>query len=161
MPITNAREKFAHELARMLDAEHRFLEAMRQMRESATSEKLQTMLEEHMQQTEEQIRKLEQVFSELGENPERQECAGARGLIEEASKAMHAAGGAEIRDTAIVSGAIKVEHYEMTGYLDLIDGAQRLKMRRAIKLLTQNREQEVSTARKLERLAPKLNMAAA
>lgn len=161
MPITNAKEKFVHELADMFDAEHRFLEAMQQMRENATSEKLQTMLEEHMQQTEQQIERLEQVFDELGQNAERQECAGAKGLVEEASKMMEEAGTAEVRDSAIVSGATKAEHYEMVGYTDLIDGAEMLKMRKAAKLLTENREQEVSTARKLERLAPKLNQAAA
>ena len=46
MPITNSKEKFVHELADMYDAEHQFLEAMRKMRERATSVKLQTMLEE-------------------------------------------------------------------------------------------------------------------
>ena len=161
MPITNAREKFAHELADMFDAEHRFLEAMQHMREMATSEKLQTMLDEHMQQTEQQIQNLKQVFDEIGHNPERQECAGAKGLVEEASRMMQEAGSDEIRNTAIVSGATKAEHYEMVGYADLVDGAEMLKLRKAVKLLTENREQEVSTARKLERLAPKLNQAAA
>ena len=58
MPITNAQEKFVHELADMYDAEHQFLEAMGRMREMASDESLRMMLEEHMQQTEEQIQKL-------------------------------------------------------------------------------------------------------
>ncbi len=161
MPITTPQEKFAHELADMYDAEHQFLEAMAKMRQHASDEKLQTMLEEHMQQTEEQIQKLEQVFSEIGQAPERQECSGAKGLIEEATKMMQEAGTSEIRDTVIVGAASKAEHYEMVGYADLIDGAEMLKMRKAVKLLTENREQEVSTARKLERLAPRLSKAAA
>ncbi|TME72136.1 MAG: DUF892 family protein [Chloroflexi bacterium] len=123
MPITNSQEKFVHELADMYDAEHQFLEAMGKMRAQATDEKLQTMLEDHMQQTEEQIRKLEDVFAEAGQEPERQQCMGAKGLVEEASKMMEEAGSDEI--------------------------------------LTENREQEIATARKLERLAPKLGRAAA
>ena len=66
MPITNSQEKFVHELADMYDAEHQFLEAMGKMRAQATDEKLQTMLEDHMQQTEEQIRKLERLAPKLG-----------------------------------------------------------------------------------------------
>ena len=161
MPITTAQEKFAHELADMYDAEHKFLEAMGKMRDKATDEKLQTMLEEHMQQTEQQIQNLEEIFSEAGEEPQRQECMGAKGLVDEASKMMEESGTSEIRDAVIAGAAAKAEHYEMAGYADLIDGAEMLKMRKAVKLLTENRDQEVSTARKLERLAPKLGKAAA
>lgn len=161
MPITTAQEKFAHELADMYDAEHQFLDAMRQMRDNASDEKLRTMLEEHMLQTEQQIENLEQVFAEAGEQPQRQECMGAKGLVNEASKMMDEAGTDEIRDAVIAGGAAKAEHYEMAGYADLIDGAEMMKMRKAVKLLTENRDQEVSTARKLERLAPKLGKAAA
>src|SRR6266550_1628447 len=160
MPITNSGEKFAHELADMYDAEHRFLEAMGKMRGKATDEKLQAMLEAHMQQTEEQIEKLAQVFEEAGLTPDREECMGAKGLIEEASKMMEEAGSTQIMDAAIAGGATKAEHYEMVSYTDLIDGAEILNLRKAVKLLTENREQEVSTARKLERLAPRLGKAA-
>src|SRR2546421_5704094 len=161
MPITNSQEKFVHELADMYDAEHQFLEAMGKMRDRASDEKLQTMLEEHMQQTEQQILALEEVFSETGETAQRQECLGAKGLVEEASRMMEEAGSNEIRDAVIAGGATKAEHYEMVSYADLIDGAEMLKLRKAVKLLTENREQEIATARKLERLAPKLGKAAA
>ena len=161
MPISTPQEKFAHELADMYDAEHQFLEAMGKMRSKASSEQLQTMLEDHMQQTEGQIQRLDQVFAELGEEPQRQECMGAKGLVDEASKMMQEAGTDEIRDAIIAGGAAKAEHYEMVGYADLIDGAEMLKLRKSVKLLNDNRDEEVSTARKLERLAPKLGKAAA
>jgi ferritin-like metal-binding protein YciE len=161
MPITNSREKFVHELADTYDAEHQFLEAMERMREMASDEKLQAMLEEHIQQTQQQIERLERVFAEAGVPPERQECMGAKGLVAEASKVMQDAGSSEIRDAVIAGGATKAEHYEMVSYADLIDGAETLKLRKSVRLLTENRDQEVSTARKLERLAPRLGKAAA
>ena len=161
MPINTSEEKFEHELADMYDAEHQFLEAMGKMRESASDPKLQEMLEEHMQQTEEQIAKLQEVFSELGKEPERQECMGAKGLVAEATKMMEEAGSPELRDAVIVGAATKAEHYEMVSYGDLIDGAEMMKKRKAVKLLTENREQEVSTARRLERISPRLGKAAA
>jgi len=161
MPITNAQEKFVHELADMYDAEHQFLEAMGKMREMASDEKLQMMLEEHMQQTEEQIKKLEEVFAELGEQPKRQECMGAKGLIDEGARMMEEVSSPELRDSVIAGAATKAEHYEMVGYADLIDGAEMLKKRKALRLLEQNREQESSAARRLERIAPRLGRAAA
>lgn len=161
MSITTAQEKFVHELADMYDAEHQFLEAMGKMRQEASDAKLQAMLEEHMQQTEEQIRRLEDVFAEVGQEPERQECAGAKGLVEETSKMMEEAGTNELRDAVIAGGATKAEHYEMVSYEDLIVGAEMLKLHKSVRALTKNREQEISTARKLERLAPRLGKAAA
>ena len=74
---------------------------------------------------------------------------------------MEEAGTEEIRDAVVAGAAIKAEYYGMVSYADLIDGAEMLKLRRAVRLLTENREQEVSTARKLERLAPRLSKAAA
>ena len=161
MPITNAQEKFAHELGDIYDAEHQFLDALRKMREKASDEKLKAMLEEHAAQTEEQIVRLEKVFSEAGMSPERQPCAGAHGLIQEATKTIEEAQSPEIRDAIILGAATKAEHYEMVSYKDLIDGATMLKMRGAARLLTENREEEVKTARKLERAAPRIEKAAA
>ena len=161
MPITNSREKFVHELADIYDAEHQFLEAMQTMHDNAMDDKLRTMLEEHMAETRDQIGKLEEVFSSIDEQPKRQPCSGAKGIIEEGSRAMEEAGTDEIRDAFIVGGATKAEHYEMVSYADLIEGAEMLKMRKAVKLLTENREQEVRAARKLERTSPRLAKAAA
>jgi len=161
MPINNPRDKFIHELADIYDAEHQFLEAQQKMLENATDEKLRTLLETHIEETREQILNLDQVFQAAGEQPERQPCSGAKGLIEEATKAMQEAGSDELRDAFIVGAATKAEHYEMVGYADLIDGAEMLKLRPAVRLLTANREQEVRTARKLERAAPRIAKAAA
>jgi ferritin-like metal-binding protein YciE len=85
---TNAEEKFVHELADMYDAEHQFLDAMRLMHGVASDQKLKTMLGEHIKQTQEQIQRLAQVFSQIDQEPERQECSGAKGLVEEVSKMM-------------------------------------------------------------------------
>src|SRR6267378_868630 len=161
MPISSPREKFVHELADTYDAEHQFLEAMQTMHDKATDEKLKALLEVHMAETQGQIEKLQQVFSSIGEQPQRQHCSGAEGIIEEGSKAMEEAGTDEIRDTFIVGGATKAEHYEMVSYADLIEGAELLKLKKAAKLLTENRQQEVRTARRLERTSPRLAKVAA
>jgi ferritin-like metal-binding protein YciE len=161
MPISSPREKFVHELADTYDAEHQFLAAMQKMHDRATDERLKAMLEVHMAETRGQIEKLEQVFSSIGEQPQRQHCSGAEGIIEEGSRAMEEAGTDEIRDTFIVGGATKAEHYEMVSYADLIEGAELLKLKKAARLLTENREQEVRAARKLERTSPRLAKAAA
>ena len=107
MPINNPREKFIHELADMYDAEHQFLEAQQKMLENATDEKLKKLIETHIDETRGQISNLEHVFDEAGEQPERQTCMGAKGLIEEATKAMEEASTGELRDAFIVGAATR------------------------------------------------------
>ena len=81
MPITNLQEKFLYELADIYDAEHRFLEAQQQMLEEASSQELQGMIQTHIDQTQQQIQNLEQVYEQIGQQPERVTCEVAQGLV--------------------------------------------------------------------------------
>ena len=156
MPISTSKEKFVHELADLYDAEHQFLEGQKQMHQKAGDERLRTMIMEHIAQTQQHIKNLEQVFGILGEAPKRQPCSGAKGLVEETTKVMAEAGRPELRDALISGAAAKAEHYEMVSYADLITGAELTGQRKAVTLLKANREQEVATARRMERSGPRL-----
>jgi ferritin-like metal-binding protein YciE len=156
MPINSTREKFVHELADLYDAEHQFLAAQHLMHSKATDAKLKTMIKQHIGESEQQVKNLERVFGTLGEKPKRQHCDGAEGIVSEGKKAIEQAGTPELRDTFIAGGATKAEHYEMVSYADLIAAATLLNIRQAIPLLEKNREQEVRTARRLERASPRL-----
>ena len=156
MPMKSTREMFVHELADLYDAEHQFLEAQRMMHSKATDIKLKTMIEEHIAESEQQVTNLEKVFGIVGEPPKRQHCDGAEGIVSEGEKAIAEAGSPEMRDSIIAGGATKAEHYEMVSYADLIEAATLLKLRQAVPLLEKNREQEVRTARRLERASPRL-----
>ena len=80
MPITNPQEKFMHELCLTYDAEHQFLEAQQQMNQQASDGELQGMLQTHIDDTQQQIQNLEQVFSQMGQEPQRQTSQAAQGL---------------------------------------------------------------------------------
>ena len=156
MPMKTTREMFVHELADLYDAEHQFLAAQHMMHSKASDVKLKTMIKEHIVESEQQVKNLEKVFGMLGEPPMRQHCDGAEGIVSEGKKAIAEAGSPEMRDRIIAGGATKAEHYEMVSYADLIEAATLLKLRRAVPLLEKNREQEVRTARRLERASPRL-----
>jgi len=156
MPMKSTREMFVHELADLYDAEHQFLEAQHMMHSKATDLKLKTMIKEHIAESEQQVKNLERVFGIVGEQPKRQHCDGAEGIVSEGKKAIAEAGSPEMCDSIIAGGATKAEHYEMVSYADLIEAATLLKLRQAVPLLEKNREQEVRTARRLERTSPRL-----
>ena len=157
MPIKSLQEKFEHELADIYDAEHQFLKGQQEMLAEASDDTLKEMLRTHIEQTKGQIKTLEDVFSAIGEEPKREMCAGAKGLITEAKKMLEETKGApKIRDCAIAGSAAKAEHYEISSYRDLIAGAEMMGQNEVVSLLQMNLEQEEATAMLLEQSAPDL-----
>ncbi len=157
MAINNLQEKFAHELGDIYDAEHQFLKGQEEMLQNATDSNLQQMIQKHIQQTQQQIKNLEQIFSALGKQPERVMCDGARGIVSEGQKGMkETSGSPAIRDCAIAGAADRVEHYEIAVYRGLITAASLMGQQEIVSLLQENLEQEESTAALIEQSAPTL-----
>ena len=157
MAINTLQEKFSHELRDIYDAEHQFLQGQELMLKNASDPKLKQMITEHIAQTEQQIRNLEQVFNVLGEQPQREMCDGAKGILSEGQKLLKETQGLDkIQDCAIAGAASKVEHYEIATYRGLIMGADLMGQRGIVSLLQQNLEQEESTAQLIEQSMPEL-----
>jgi ferritin-like metal-binding protein YciE len=157
MSITTLDEKFIHDLGDIYDAEHRFLEAQQELRKHAGAKKLQSMLEEHMQQTELHIRNLEQVYELVGERAKRIKCDAAAGLVHEGQKGLkEAAPQSAICDAMIAGAAAKVEHYEIAAYRGLIMLCNELGYAPAADILRKNLQQEEATAQKIEQTTPEL-----
>ena len=157
MSMKTLDEKFEHELGDIYDAEHRFLEAQQEMQKQASDSKLKQMINEHIGQTEQQIKNLEQVFEILGQKPKRVKCDGATGLVSEGEKGMKEAKDApEIRDCLIASSASKVEHYEISSYRGLIKGAELMGQKEIVRLFKENLKQEEQTAKLVEDSEPAL-----
>ena len=157
MAIKSLDEKFAFELSMLFDAEHQFLEAQRQMVQQATETNLKSMLEKHIEQTEGQIRNLEQVFSALEQEPKRTQAGAAAGLIGDAQKLIkEVAHNPQLLDPVLGGAQAKVEHFEMACYRGLVTGAQQMGNQKVLKLLEQNLQQEEQTAQKIEQSMPQL-----
>lgn len=157
MAIKTLEEKMIHEVSDIYDAEHQFLEAQQQMLPLATSDTVKTLLQEHIKQTEQQIKNLEQVFAALGQEPKREKCSGASGIVSEGNKLLkETAGNPQLQDLAIAGAQAKVEHYEIASYRGLITGAEQTGQNQIVQLLRQNLQQEEQTAQKVEQSTPQL-----
>ncbi len=159
--ITNSFEKFLHELGDIYDAEHRFLKGQQEMLNVASDTQLKSMIQEHMQQSQQQIQNLDRVFAEMGLQPKAVTCDAAMGLVTEAQKTVQEAADQSVRDCLIDGALDKVEHYEIASYRGLLTGAkylgqQQLNAQNISQLLQQNLQQEEQTAQKLEQTAPQL-----
>ena len=156
MAITHPQEMFLHELCLTYDAEHQFLEGQQEMAQNAIDQELESSIREHIEQTRLHIRNLEEVFDQLGQQPQRQTSVVAQGLVSEAQQSIQEAQNGAVRDCVINAAVIKVEHFEMGSYRNLVTGAQQTGQTGIANLLNENMQQEEETAQTAEQSAPGL-----
>jgi ferritin-like metal-binding protein YciE len=149
-------ELFLEELADVYNAETQITKALPKMAKAAESDELRQAFEEHLQQTEEQISRLDQVFESLGETMKRKTCKGMQGLIEEGKEVMEEQKGSAAIDAALIAAAQKVEHYEIATYGTLCAWAEQMGHQEALELLKQNIDEEETTDERLTELAESL-----
>jgi ferritin-like metal-binding protein YciE len=158
--MDTARELFEHELRDMYDAEQKLVRALETMAKKCSNEELVRSFETHQQVTEQQARRLEEVFGLIGRKPRREPCAGINGLIEEFSSFVKEDPSADVLDVFATGAAQKVEHYEICAYDSLIELGNHLGIAEAVRLfeLTLAEEQEAATLLKsmAQKLGPQL-----
>jgi ferritin-like metal-binding protein YciE len=154
--MQTAHELFLHEMSDMLDAERKLVEALGEQAEESSNPQVKKAFEMHQRQTEGQVRRLQQAFESMGEEPENSECAGIKGLKEEHDNFKEEDPSEDILDIFNVGAAQKVERYEMTAYESLIQLATEMAHKKAAQLLRQNLREEQQTLKKMQQLGKKL-----
>jgi ferritin-like metal-binding protein YciE len=151
--INSLDSLFEDELKDIYDAEKQITKALPKMIKKAGAEELRSAFEEHLQQTEQQIERLEQVF-ELLELPARgKKCIGMQNLIKEGQEMMAEADDEDTRDALMVAAAQKVEHYEIASYGTLRVWANLLGHTEAAGLFEQTLDEEKETDQRLTAIA--------
>ncbi|HZS25860.1 MAG TPA: DUF892 family protein [Candidatus Angelobacter sp.] len=155
--MQTAHELFLHELADMLDAERKLVDALGEQAEEVSNPQLQKAFASHQAQTEKQVQRLEQIFEQLGEQPQETECKGLKGLLEELETFKSEEEPAEdILDVFSIGAASKVESYEINAYESLINLASDMGHNKAVKLLQQNLKEEQQTLKKMQGFSKKI-----
>ncbi|HYF30344.1 MAG TPA: ferritin-like domain-containing protein [Chitinophagaceae bacterium] len=148
-------EKFFHDQVRdMYWAEKALLKALPKMQKKATTEELQQAFEDHTAVTEEQTKRLEQVFEMLGKKPQAKKCEAMDGLIREAEEIIEETeDGSMTRDVALIMAAQKVEHYEIATYGGLVQLAHTMNRPELAEILEQTLQEEKDTDQLLTYIA--------
>jgi ferritin-like metal-binding protein YciE len=150
--IKTMHESFLHELSDAYDAEQQFTQAMQKMMSMAQNPRVKQGLQQHITQTEQQIKNLDQVFSSLGASPEKISCKGAAGIVNEFTSTAKEIKEQDLLDGFIVGAGLKAEHYEIATYRCLVEKANVMKHNEAARLLGENLKMEESFAQDLEHL---------
>jgi ferritin-like metal-binding protein YciE len=143
-------------------AEKALTKAIPKMVKKATSSELIEALENHLEETEAQVEKVEQVFEIIGKKATAKKCEAMNGLIKEAEEIMKESEDGAMRDAGIIAAAQKVEHYEIATYGTLRTFAQTLGLEDAAQILEEILDEEKSADEKLTDVAvATINMQAA
>lgn len=144
---------FLDTLKDMYYAERQIVKTLPKMAKAATSQELKAGFEDHLQETEGHVERLEQVFEILGKPARGKTCDAILGLIEEGKTIMDEFKGTDALDAGLVSAAQSVEHYEIARYGTLKTWAEQLGMKEAVSLLDATLQEEMATDQKLSQLA--------
>jgi len=153
---------FLDTLKDIYHAEKQILRALGKMSKAAESDELRELFEQHREETDGQIQRLEQVFEMLGKRPQGKPCEAMQGLVEEGKEIMDEFKGSPALDAGLISSAQAVEHYEMARYGTLASWAGQLGMPDAVKLFEATLKEEKNADQLLNRAAQaKVNKKAA
>jgi ferritin-like metal-binding protein YciE len=142
-----------HEVQDLYSAEKQLVKALPKVVKKASSPELKSAVEEHLQQTEEHVNRLEQIFDLLGQKAKARTCHGMKGILDEADEMLSIKGPPATTDAAIVLAAQKVEHYEIAGYGSAAKWAEHMGRNDIKTLLGRTLNEEVETDRRLTQLA--------
>jgi ferritin-like metal-binding protein YciE len=147
------KDLLIEELQDAYSSESQILEALPAMADAASSPQLKQAFQTHLQETDGQVKRLEQIFQILQADPAGNTCEATQGLIEEAEEIMDQGLSPEVLDVALIMAAQKVEHYEIASYGSLRTLAETCGMTDVAKLLDETLSEEKATDEKLTQLA--------
>jgi len=143
----------AHELKDLYSAEKQLLKALPKMAKAATNEDLKQALESHLEETEHQVSRLEEILGQLEIPTRGAKCKAMEGLIEEGQEILSGDLDDQVRDAAIIAAAQRVEHYEIAGYGCARTFASQCGNEEAASLLQHTLDEEKAADEKLTRIA--------
>lgn len=160
MKMETMRELYIEELKDLYSAETQITKALPKLAETATSSELRQAFENHLEETENHVARLEQIFEGLDESPKGKTCEGMKGLLKEGDEMASEEGDTDVIDAGLISAAQRVEHYEIAAYGSVRTYAELLGENEAVELLNATLEEEKAADEKLTQVAKKINLEA-
>ena len=98
MKLETLQDLYVEELRDLYSAETQIIEALPKMVEAASDQKLKDAFTTHLQETKNQVQRLEQIFEKLGEKPGGVTCNGMKGVLKEGEEMIKTRADEAVRD---------------------------------------------------------------
>ena len=153
MAFSSLKDLYIDTLKDLYNAEVQLTRALPRMAKAASSSALRTALEDHLEQTQEHVTRLEKIIEKLGASPKGKRCRGMEGVIEEGSEVLEKDGDPAVLDAALILAAQKAEHYEIASYGCARTYAETMGDTKAAEILQQTLDEEGAADKKLTGIA--------
>lgn len=141
-------------------AEKHLTKALPKMSKAAFNQELKDAFDSHLEQTELQVKRIEQCFELLEKKAVAKKCEAMDGLVKEGEEVIEDHDEGHARDAGLIAAAQKVEHYEISAYGTLRTMATVLGKSQCAELLEATKDEEAETDVKLTELSEKINQMA-
>jgi ferritin-like metal-binding protein YciE len=143
-------------------AEKQLAKALPKLAKTAKNPRLKEAFTTHLEETNIQIKRIEECAKALGIKPTGMVCKGMQGLIEEANEHIGEEKPGPVTDAMLIGLAQKNEHYEIASYGTMLEYAKCLGIYDQVQPLKENMSEEEKTDKLLTELAEtEINPAAA
>jgi len=155
--MSDPRELFLHELGDVLYAERILVKTLPKLQEEASDEELALGFEEHLEQTRQHVKNVEQAFEKLGEKATAEKCPGIDGIKKEHDDFVaKESPSQDVLDSFLTGAGARTEHYEIAAYEGLVTMAKAMGETEVAELLSENLEQEKEALEKLKTIGKRL-----
>jgi ferritin-like metal-binding protein YciE len=161
MDYETLQDLYFHELKDLYSAEKQIIRSMPKVVKHVSSPALRDCLEQHLEETNVQLQRLENLFDLHQKTTRGSKCKGTEGVLEEAEDWLMEEAQPDVMDAGIISMMQRVEHYEIAGYGCARTYAHLLGFKEDESLLQQTLEEESEADKKLTLIAERINKQAA
>jgi ferritin-like metal-binding protein YciE len=151
--MKNLKELFEHQIQDLHSAEKQLIEALPKMIKKASNSDLQRAFADHLEQTKEQKKRLDEICKKLDIKQSGEKWKAMEGLIKEAEGFIDEAEDDEVMDAGLIAEAQRVEHYEISGYGTAVRYAKELGHGDISETLQTSLDEEYDADNKLDKLA--------
>ena len=142
MKIKSLTELYVAELEELANAEDQLAEALLELAEVASNQKLKSALSNHREETLVHQERLESLLTEHRGHANAHTDQAMQALVNETRKMLEIVEGNELRDAAVIASAQKLEHYEIAAYGAAAALAGQLNLRGDQQMLHKTLEEE-------------------
>src|SRR5205823_10164169 len=149
MKLPTLDKLFEDQLKDIYSAESLIIKALPKMAKRASSGELKEALTSHLQETKQQVERLNRIAEGLGRKLTGKKCKAMERLIQEGAEVLEADGPDPVIDAAIIAAAQRVEHYEISAYGTARALAEQLGHEEIAELLQETLDEESAADEKL------------
>jgi ferritin-like metal-binding protein YciE len=151
---------YFHELKDLYSVEKQTLRGLPKVIKATSSPALRDSLEQHLEETNIQLQRLENLFELHQKSTRGSKCKGTEGILEETEDWLMEEAQPDVMDAGIIAMAQRLEHYEIAGYGCARTYAAQLGFKEDEALLNQSLQEEAECDKKLTLLAERINQQA-